>query len=383
VVTACQREYAVGVDSTGAPNSFAGFGGTTILPTPDASTGVGSAHCSVAPSGRPITAPDTLLDRLVALLWDGGFDTAGEARSRFGGYLVNGTSADVECLARQMLDDQHAVAGMGRFVSSWLGLDQPYPTKDPVLYSGYGPDRLALLGRDTRDFAVAALLGGPGGFERLFTSVRAVEPAPSWSGASRPSALAAGLLADPGFLARTGTAWATPWVRGWWLRDRLLCDFVAPEPGELREALPAPASAGLSVRKQYEQTVASTNCRACHALFDPLGFGLDRFDAVGRVRSEDRNGQPYDTAATLKLSGESDLTFTDPATLGAAIAGSVRMRACFVRRWVELATGGAVVPDVEDAQVWTLANTPPSARATVRDLIAAAIRLAVDAGALP
>ena len=40
-------------------------------------------------------------------------------------------------------------------------------------------------------------------------------------------------------------------------------------------------------------------CASCHAMIDPLGFGLERFDPVGRLRQVDEQYQPIDASGTL------------------------------------------------------------------------------------
>ena len=55
-------------------------------------------------------------------------------------------------------------------------------------------------------------------------------------------------------------------------------------------------------------------CNACHGLINPLGFTLERFDAIGRLRQKD-NGKPVDASGyytdrsgvTVKFSGAKDL----------------------------------------------------------------------------
>ncbi len=51
-------------------------------------------------------------------------------------------------------------------------------------------------------------------------------------------------------------------------------------------------------------------CASCHNTLDPLGFGLENFDAIGRWRTHD-DGGPIDSSGTLP-SGE---TFRGPVEL--------------------------------------------------------------------
>jgi hypothetical protein len=59
---------------------------------------------------------------------------------------------------------------------------------------------------------------------------------------------------------------------------------------------------GLSLRKQLEVHRTKPECASCHAKMDPLGFGMENFDTLGRWRNE-LNGEPVDAKGTLP-SGE-------------------------------------------------------------------------------
>jgi hypothetical protein len=66
----------------------------------------------------------------------------------------------------------------------------------------------------------------------------------------------------------------------------------------------------LSLREQLQLHRAKAECASCHDKMDPLGFGMENFDVLGRWRESDR-GLPIDAQGTLP-SGE---TFTGPAGL--------------------------------------------------------------------
>ena len=68
---------------------------------------------------------------------------------------------------------------------------------------------------------------------------------------------------------------------------------------------------GLSFREQLELHRQKPSCAGCHEKIDPLGFGLENFDAIGRWRTTDANGKPVDSLATLP----GDITFSTPAEL--------------------------------------------------------------------
>jgi hypothetical protein len=103
----------------------------------------------------------------------------------------------------------------------------------------------------------------------------------------------------------------SPVLRGRWVLESLLGDKVPPPPPEV-PALDEHSDKAktLTLREQLQMHRAKTECAGCHDKMDPLGFGLENFDVLGRWRDTDR-GQPIDSKGTLP-SGES---FTGPAGL--------------------------------------------------------------------
>jgi len=54
----------------------------------------------------------------------------------------------------------------------------------------------------------------------------------------------------------------------------------------------------MSVRESLEKHRADPVCASCHARMDPLGFGLENFNGIGRYRTEDGKF-PIDSSGTL------------------------------------------------------------------------------------
>jgi hypothetical protein len=112
------------------------------------------------------------------------------------------------------------------------------------------------------------------------------------------------------FPART-----SPVLRGKWVLESLLGSKVPPPPPDV-PALPEPdaKAAGLTLRQRLDVHRRQPECASCHDRMDPLGFGLENFDVLGRWRAED-GGQPVDASGVLP-SGES---FRSPAELKALL----------------------------------------------------------------
>ncbi|MEZ6067070.1 MAG: DUF1592 domain-containing protein [Planctomycetaceae bacterium] len=102
----------------------------------------------------------------------------------------------------------------------------------------------------------------------------------------------------------------SPVLRGRWVLEEVLGSKVPPPPAGVPALEESEASHAATLRERLELHRQKTECAACHDRMDPLGFGLDNFDALGRWRETD-NGQPIDSTGKLP-SGQ---TFSGPAEL--------------------------------------------------------------------
>ncbi|MBI3849670.1 MAG: DUF1592 domain-containing protein [Verrucomicrobia bacterium] len=114
-----------------------------------------------------------------------------------------------------------------------------------------------------------------------------------------------GVLTHAGILTITSNPTRTsPVKRGKWVLENLLGTPPPPPPGnvpELSEAKEVVLSGTL--RQRMEQHRADPNCAGCHARMDPIGFGFENFDAIGKWREKDGNF-PIDASGEL-VTGES------------------------------------------------------------------------------
>jgi hypothetical protein len=124
-----------------------------------------------------------------------------------------------------------------------------------------------------------------------------------------------GVITQAGVLAITSNPTRTsPVKRGRWLLDNILgTPPLGPPPGveQLKESHNAN---GVTLRQRMEQHRTNPNCAACHAAMDPLGFGLESFDAIGAARTHD-GSLPVDTSGVLP----DGRTFDGPAGLRAVL----------------------------------------------------------------
>ena len=113
-----------------------------------------------------------------------------------------------------------------------------------------------------------------------------------------------GLLGKGEFLTVSSQPGRTsPVIRGQWVLRNIL-GAPAPNPPPDVPALKAhPVDAAgnakpPSMRQQMEQHRVNPACAGCHKLMDPIGFALEPFDAIGRLRTED-GGNPIDARSEM------------------------------------------------------------------------------------
>ena len=90
----------------------------------------------------------------------------------------------------------------------------------------------------------------------------------------------------------------SPVLRGRWVLDNLL-DAPPPEPpADIPNLDDAKIGTDVSMREQLAIHRTDPTCASCHRRMDPLGFGLENFDAVGAWRTVDGKF-PIDATGSL------------------------------------------------------------------------------------
>jgi hypothetical protein len=128
-----------------------------------------------------------------------------------------------------------------------------------------------------------------------------------------------GILGMPGVLAATSFPNRTsPVKRGVWVLEQVLGDQVPSAPPDVPplEKQDQQSVANLTLRERFELHRADATCANCHRLLDPIGFGLENYDAIGRWRDRDENGKPIDAAGELPNGSR----FSNPRELKTMVA---------------------------------------------------------------
>jgi len=155
--------------------------------------------------------------------------------------------------------------------------------------------------------------------------------------------LRSGLLGEGAFLALNAHGDSTsPTHRGKFIREGLLCQSIPPPPPNVNTMLPPdPPTGPRTMRQKLETHRTQPACAACHAMMDPLGLGLENFDAVGALRT-------VEAGQTIDASGELDgVAFQDPTGLAAALKNHPSLGSCLARNVHRFATGHVETPGEE------------------------------------
>jgi len=168
----------------------------------------------------------------------------------------------------------------------------------------------------------------------------------------------AGLLGQASFLSsNAGPVETSPTARGIFVREQFLCQHVPNPPPGVNTEVPEPTiERPLARRQRMQAHVENPTCASCHRLMDPIGFGLENYDAIGQWRDNEviefeggRRGTPA-TKVELpidrkgEIAGLANGVFSDPKQIGRLLADSRACQECIVKQVFRYAFGRPETP---------------------------------------
>jgi hypothetical protein len=161
-----------------------------------------------------------------------------------------------------------------------------------------------------------------------------------------PSDTRVGFMGLAGFLTFSSFSYRTaPTLRGKWVLENLLCQDIPSPPANVPKLDdPNAGSAALqseNVRTRLEAHRAMPGCASCHTILDPIGLGLENFDATGHFRSKYPNGDAIDSSGVLP----DGTTFANLKELAAVLSkpGDARLTECASAKLMTFALSRQVV----------------------------------------
>ncbi|QSQ26074.1 DUF1592 domain-containing protein [Pyxidicoccus parkwayensis] len=265
--------------------------------------------------------------------------------------------AVLEAQVRRMLKDSRSEALVQNFAGQWLGLRQVDGINpDPALFPQVDTALKQAMREEGESFFRTFLREDRSALDMLdadftFVNDRLADyyglPRPGSASASRVAVTngrRGGLLAQAGLLAQSSLATRTsPVRRGKWVLGKLLCQEPPPPPPGV-EGLPTTLPPGATLRQITEAHRSNPSCAGCHNVLDPIGFGLENYDAAGAWREVD-NGSPVDSAGNFR-----GTAFQGPRQLAGILKQDPAFAECISRKALSYGLGRELT-DADDPVV--------------------------------
>jgi hypothetical protein len=262
--------------------------------------------------------------------------------------------AVVDAQVKRMLADRRAAAFASNFAGQWLeirNLDVVKP--DPDKFPEWGPELRDAMKTETRMFFEYVLrenrpLSDFIDAKYTFLNARLAKfygvPGVTGSDFRRvelTTGQRGGLLSQASVLTVSSYPTRTSVVlRGKYVLNNILGSEIPPPPPDVPALDESAVGTLMSLRQQMEKHRADPMCSSCHNKMDPLGFGLENYNAIGKWRTMDGKF-PVDSSGTLP-NGKS---FKTPDEMRALLmAGLPQFSRCLTEKMLTYALGRGLHP---------------------------------------
>jgi hypothetical protein len=254
-----------------------------------------------------------------------------------------------------MLSDTRARAAATNFTLQWLGLGRLATlTKDATIFVAWSDGVRELLRREAaltterivfdEDGDVAALLTDPSAMMNAdlahFYGIQGGPGGETFEPVTLGSDEQGGVLRLGAVLAAHAKPdRSSPVHRGKFVRERLLCQVLPPPPSDIAITPPA-IDPNATTRDVFAEHSRNPACAGCHALMDPIGFGFEHYDGIGRYREKD-HGLDVDASGEIEQTVDADGAFDGVPELAQRLAQSDEVRRCVATQWFRYGYGHA------------------------------------------
>ena len=301
----------------------------------------------------PVTEYE-LASRISYIVWGGPPDAELLKRAE------DGTLVDPSVLDQQlerMLSDPRAVAQSQRFVADWLQLSrldnlapnsERFPEWNGDLATAMRQETLAFVEEVLwkRSRPMSALLNEQVTFlsQSLANHYRISDssidyPDDVLKRVDLSSVEERGGVLTQGALLTAGGDDASMVTRGLLVMHELMRGVVK-DPPPCVDTTPRPAKPGLTQRTIAMERVRSSTCGGCHSKFEPLAFGLERYDGLGRFALKDEHDNDLRDDGEILFPGQSAPTpFASSAELMNVLAESDRVKLSLTWKLTQFCVG--------------------------------------------
>ena len=257
--------------------------------------------------------------------------------------------ATLDAQVKRLLADPRSSALADNFAGQWLELRNLDVVKpDPQKFPDWSPELRDAMKQETRLFfdcmlrenrPLSEFLDAPFTFlnERLArhygiegvkgTNFRRVELDTPQRGGILGHA---SVLTVSSYPTRTSVV-----IRGQYILNNILASPAPPPPPDVPPLDEAAVGATASLRQQMEKHRADAMCASCHNKMDPLGFGLENYDGIGKWRTMDGKF-PVDSSGVLPNGN----TFSTPAEMRTVLKTQLpQFSRCLVEKMLTYSLG--------------------------------------------
>jgi hypothetical protein len=307
-------------------------------------------------SGESIPATDyELASRLSYIVWGSSPDEKLMEAADEG-------NLNVEKEVGRLLKDPRAVQQSQRFISDWLNLGrmnnlQPnarrFPQWNDQLASDMREETLAFFEEVVwkQNKSLSSLLNSPVTFASpqlaKFYGLSAADGVTEVVQFDLSDIPGRGGLLTQGSVLTVGGDDASMVTRGLLVMHELLRGVVN-DPPPCVDTTPVPTKAGLTQRSIAMERIANASCGGCHSKFEPLAFGLEKFNGIGAYHEQDEHGNKLRDDGEMLFPGSAEpVKFNSTGELMNLLAKSERVSQSLTWKVTQFALGRPLV--AEDA----------------------------------
>ncbi|TWT77523.1 PA14 domain protein [Posidoniimonas polymericola] len=283
--------------------------------------------------------------RLALTLWDSTPDEPLNLLARRGKIHTRDQALEQ---AHWMLEDPRAEAKLVQFFRNWLEMNIPEPLRrDSETYAGFSSRVADDMRTSLELFVLDLLLSESTDFRQLFLSQEFYlnDRLATFLGAEPPISEElgddefhrvtlepddrAGVVTHPFVVANHAYYRETsPIHRGVFLARHILGRALRPPPVAVAPTAPD-LHPDMTTRERVALQTSPPECQHCHVMINDLGFSLEQFDAVGRLRDQE-HGKPIDPSGGYVTTDGQEHEFQHARELAHFLADSRDVQRAFV-----------------------------------------------------